>query len=157
MISKLFKLLFYIIFFVAIIAVFARYLFSISYLPVKIHSKYYKSSNLAIEGYDMVQYFKENDFKKGNDMFYVNWNDYNWLFKSSTNSNLFKAHPLNYAPQFGGYCSYMITKNIAYPCDPKVFYIYKRKLYLFSSESKKDAFIADIDNQIEKASLNWNK
>ncbi len=157
MIGKFFKFLFYGIFYLAVIAVFARYLFSISYLPVKIHSKYYKSSNLAIEGYDMVEYFKKNNSLKGNDMFYVKWNDYNWLFKSSTNSNLFKSSPLNYVPQFGGYCSYMISKNIAYPCDPKIFYIHKGKLYLFSSESKKAAFIADIDNLIEKASLNWNK
>lgn len=157
MIGRIFTILFYAIFFIAIAAIGARYTFSISYLPLKIHSKYYKSSNLVIEGYDVVNYFKGKESYKGNDMFYVNWDDYNWLFKSSTHSNLFKTSPKNYAPQFGVYCSYMIAKNIAYPCDPKIFHVYKGKLYLFSSESKKETFIADIDNQIEKASLNWNK
>ncbi|MBK7104731.1 MAG: YHS domain protein [Ignavibacteriae bacterium] len=157
MIGRIFSILFYTIFIIAIVVVAARYTFSVSYLPLKIHSKYYKTSNLAVEGYDMVFYFKEKDAYKGNDMFYINWDDFNWLFKSSTNSNLFKARPERYAPQFGGYCSYLVTKNIAYPCDPKIFHVYKGKLYLFSSESKKEAFISDIDNQIDKASLNWNK
>ncbi|MFZ1292348.1 MAG: YHS domain-containing (seleno)protein [Melioribacteraceae bacterium] len=156
MIGRIFTILFYTIFFVAIIAVAARYTFSVSYLPLNIHSKYYKTSNLAVEGYDMVFYFNEKDSYKGNDMFFVKWDDYNWLFKSSTNLNLFKAKPEKYAPQFGGYCSYLITKNIAYPPDPKIFQVYKGKVYLFSSESKKEAFVSDIDNFITKASTNWN-
>ncbi|MBK8944713.1 MAG: YHS domain protein [Ignavibacteriae bacterium] len=157
MFGKLFKYLFYLAFFAAIIIVIARFGFSVSYIPLKIHTKYFKQANIVLNGYDVIKYINEKKIQKGLSFYSLKWDEFNWLFSTSGNKKLFKSNPQKYIPQFGGYCGYLVTKNIAYPCDPKIFHVYKGKLYLFSSESKKEAFISDIDNQIAKASLNWNK
>ncbi len=155
MLGKLFKYIFYTSLLVAIIFVILRYSFSISYIPLKIHTKYYKENNLVLGGYDVVKYFSEKKPRKGLEFYFIKWDDFNWIFNNSGDMKTFNANPQKYAPQFGGYDSYWVTKNIAYPPDPNIFYIYRRKLYLFSSEKNKELFITDIEKSIADASLNW--
>jgi len=156
MFGKLFKYLFYTSLFVAFVFAILRYSFSISYIPLKIHAKYYKENNLVIDGYDVVKYFTEKKPKKGFEFYFLKWNDFNWVFNNSGDMKMFSANPQKYAPRYGGYDSYWVTKNIAYPADPNIFYIFRGKLYLFSSEENKELFTTDIKKSIAEASINWN-
>jgi hypothetical protein len=156
MFGKLFKYVFYTALFVAFVSAILRYSFSISYLPFKIHTKYYKANNLAIDGYDVVKYFTERKSQRGMEFYFLKWDEFNWIFNTSGDMKTFNSKPQKYVPQFGGYDCYWITKNIAYPPDPKIFHLYRGKLYLFSSEENKSLFISDIEKSIAEASLNWN-
>ncbi len=152
---KIIKNIFFTLFIIAALAISAGYLFGVSYIPLKMHNNYYKKANVALEGYDMVYYFKKKNANRGNEIFFYRWEDSNWFFNSSGNENLFKSSPEKYAPQFGGYCSYYASKNIAYPPNPTIWYIYKGKLYLFSNEENKQTVLSDWENYIAKANENW--
>ncbi|MCB0745146.1 MAG: YHS domain protein [Ignavibacteriae bacterium] len=155
MFGKIFQILFYGAILFGLAALVGRYGFGVSYIPMKMHSEYSTVSNIAIDGYDMVDYFAKKEADKGMQIFFTSWKEFNWLFNDDGNKKRFKASPEKYAPQFGGYCSYLVTKNIAYPPNPKVWHIYKKKLYLFSNEDRKQLFISDIDNNIANASEKW--
>lgn len=87
--------------------------------------------NVAIKGYDPVSYFTENKAVEGSAQFSYRWLGADWHFASAENRDLFKADPVKYAPQYGGYCADgvsfgTITTNI----DPKAWRIIDGKLYL---------------------------
>ena len=58
-------------------------------------------------------------------------------------------------PAFGGHCAMgLCNKKIGKGSD-KYLVDYKGERYLFSSESQRDEFIANIDKNIEKAKANY--
>ncbi len=108
--------------------------------------------NLAIEGYDAVAYFTEEQAVKGDGDFEFSWKGANWRFASAANLAAFQAEPERYAPQYGGYCAWAVSQNDTASIDPTQFTVYNGKLYLnynkkISSrwKSNKDAFIVDAD------------
>jgi YHS domain-containing protein len=149
------KLLFYtfvtILFFASVVAYF------LDILPISfgLHSKIYKSSSVAIDGYDIVNYFNKKDANKGDITFNYKLDNNNWFFISAANLKTFKANHAKYIPQFGGYCAYYISKGYTYPPDPNIWHIDKGKLYFFSDEEKKNQALADWENVLSDASLNW--
>ena len=86
--------------------------------------------NLAVEGYDTVAYFTENQPVKGKKEFQTEWRDANWRFASQEHLNLFQENPEKYAPQYGGYCAWAVSKNATASIDPAQFTIFNDKLYL---------------------------
>ncbi|BCH32531.1 hypothetical protein MesoLjLc_44610 [Mesorhizobium sp. L-8-10] len=87
--------------------------------------------NVAIKGYDPVSYFTQNEAVQGSPEFTYRWLGADWHFVSAENRDIFKADPVKYAPQYGGYCADgvsfgTITTNI----DPKAWRIIEGKLYL---------------------------
>lgn len=156
MFGKIFQILFYTAFIVGLSGFIARYSFDISYLPLNVHSRFPTSSNIALDGYDMIDYFSKKKAGKGMLMFSAKATDFNWLFTSPGNAKKFKANPEKFVPQFGGYCSYFISKNIAYPADPKIWHMYKGKLYFFSSEERRHKFVSEWSDYYPKAYSNWN-
>jgi YHS domain-containing protein len=92
---------------------------------IGIHSKYYTSSNIAMDGYDLTIYHIQKKANKGDVRFNYKYDDTNWFFTNSKNQKLFSSRPHKYLPQFGGYCTYMISKGYTYPPDMKVWHIDK--------------------------------
>ncbi|GAL19227.1 hypothetical protein JCM19235_2650 [Vibrio maritimus] len=66
----------------------------------------------AIRGYDPVAYFTEGKPVKGDSDYTYSWNDAEWYFSSQENLSLFTANPEKYAPQYGGYCAWAVSKAI---------------------------------------------
>jgi len=112
-------------------------------------------SNQAINGYDAVAYFTENKAIVGIEEHVYNWNNTMWYFSTKTNKDLFATNPEKYAPEYGGYCSFAISKGFTANSDPNTFEIINNKLFLFSDENIKSDWMSDQENNLNQCNLNW--
>jgi len=109
---------------------------------------------LAIKGYDVVAYLT-GTATKGNPQFAYRWNGAVWQFATAKNRDRFKKSPEKYAPQFGGYCAWAISRGYTADVDPEVFRIIDGKLYLIYSKSVEMRWEQDVQGNIAKAEANW--
>lgn len=114
-----------------------------------------KTGDLAVSGYDPVAYFS-GAATPGQPTFRTQWQGATWQFASAENKAIFEAAPENYAPQFGGFCSYASSKGFTAKVDPTAFRIEEGKLYLFNDAGMRDKWIAALpDGVIAKSRKNW--
>lgn len=109
----------------------------------------------AIKGYDPVAYFTEGKAVKGNDQFVFEWNDAKWYFASKQNVDLFRNNPAKYAPQYGGYCAYGLSKGYKAPTTEDAWTIDNGKLYLNYNLDVREEWNKDRKARIEQANKNW--
>ena len=110
-------------------------------------------SKKAVGGYDTVSYFSGNAPVKGSEEFQTQWRGAKWYFSSKENLDAFTANPVQYAPQYGGYCAWAVAaKKDLVKGDPNVYTLYNNKLYLNYNadvhknwETQKDQFILQAD------------
>ena len=88
-------------------------------------------NQVAVNGYDVVEYFVA-ETKKGNNTISYHYNGGNYYFSSEDNKKKFIAHPDIYLPQYGGFCAIAMGKGKAVNPSPKSFKIQEGKLYLFT-------------------------
>lgn len=69
------------------------------------------STDTAINGYDTVAYFTVGKPVKGLDNLATDWMGAKWKFSSQAHLDLFKAAPEKYAPQYGGYCAFGVSRG----------------------------------------------
>jgi YHS domain-containing protein len=67
---------------------------------------------------------------KGSAQFSYEWQGATWLFSSAENRDRFNAEPDRYAPQYGGFCAYAVSKGRTASIDPEAWKIVDGKLYL---------------------------
>jgi YHS domain-containing protein len=115
----------------------------------------FSKNNLAINGYDPVAYFTEAKALKGNDSFNIQWNHARWVFTSKANLDSFKVQPEKYAPQFGGYCAYGMSRGYKAPTEGEAWSIVEGKLYLNYNVDVRTIWSKDQVQFIEKAKTNW--
>jgi YHS domain-containing protein len=108
-------------------------------------------NNKAIYGYDTVAYFTENKPVEGADHITSEWRGAVWYFSSTENKALFDADQEKYAPQYGGYCAYAMSKGRFVGIDEEAFTIYKGKLYLNYSKGVAEDWSEDKDGFIKLA------
>lgn len=125
--------------------------YSVKAQAVAFHSK----DSVAINGYDPVAYFVQQEALPGSDQFQYTWSGSKWKFISQENLDKFKAHPTDYAPQYGGYCAYGASENHLSPTDPKAWTIVKGKLYLNYSSKVKGFWVKDSLARIQTANGYW--
>jgi YHS domain-containing protein len=87
-------------------------------------------TGVAIRGYDPVAYFMQGKPVKGLDSLVYEWQGAKWKFANSADLEAFKANPLKYAPQYGGYCAYGVANDNLVSIEPDKFTILDGKLYL---------------------------
>lgn len=154
-IGKLFKISFYSIITIFFFGSITAYYMDIIPTSFGIHSKIYKSSNVAMDGYDIVNYYTHKTANKGDVTFNYKLGEDNWFFISASNKRSFQAKPQRYYPQFGGYCAYTMSFGFTHPPDPKSWRMYNGKLYFFKDEEAKNLAIADWKNVLKSANLHW--
>jgi YHS domain-containing protein len=115
----------------------------------------FSKDGYAIRGYDAVSYFTESKPVKGLPQFSLDWNGATWLFASSEHRELFKSNPSKYAPQYGGYCAYGLSRGYKAPTEANAFSIVNGKLYLNYNLDVRTEWNKDQKNYIEKADKNW--
>ena len=115
----------------------------------------YKDGGLAIRGYDPVAYFTQQKPVKGSPQFSYAWMGATWLFSSAMNRDQFAVDPARYAPQYGGYCSYAVSKGHTASIDPEAWRIVDGKLYLNYSKGVQKTWAEDVSGNIQKADQNW--
>ena len=111
--------------------------------------------NLAIRGYDPVAYFTEGEPVKGHKEFTLGWQGADWRFASDENRDLFAAEPTKYAPQYGGYCAWAVSRNYTAPTDPDAFTLVNGKLYLNYNKKVMEQWLEERDANIDSADENW--
>ena len=119
------------------------------------HDTTFQNDGVAIDGYDAVAYFDQNEAKKGKEEYKMTWNEATWYFPSSENLELFKNNPKYYAPAYGGHCSFAAGKGFAVQSDPKIWSINNTQLLLYSNEEVKTEGLENIDELIANANKNW--
>lgn len=118
-------------------------------------SAVFEKSDKAIRGYDPVAYFTESRPVKGSEDFVYTWNNAAWYFSSQKNLDLFKANPVKYAPQYGGYCAYGLSRGYKASTVPEAWTIDNGKLYLNYSLSVRSDWDRNRKERIEKADSYW--
>ena len=109
----------------------------------------------AIRGYDPVAYHLEQKPVKGKKEITFDYNGATWRFSSEANLELFRADPERYAPVYGGYCAFGMSRGYAVDTDPRAFTIVDGKLYLNHNLSVRRTWSKDIPGNIAKADANW--
>jgi hypothetical protein len=110
---------------------------------------------LAIKGYDPVAYAVAASATKGRPEFAQEWNGAKWWFASAANRDRFAQDPGRYAPQFGGYCSWAVSRGYTADIDPEAWRIVGGKLYLNYSKRVQRLWEQDIAGNIAKGTANW--
>ncbi|WP_432277240.1 YHS domain-containing (seleno)protein [Glaciecola petra] len=112
-------------------------------------------NNKAIYGYDTVAYFTQNKPVKGDESITSQWRGADWYFSSASNKALFDANPEKYAPQYGGYCAYAMSKGRFVGVDEEAFTILEGKLYLNYSKSVREDWLEDTSGFIKLADAEY--
>jgi hypothetical protein len=111
--------------------------------------------DLAIRGYDPVAYVVAGTATKGTSKFEYRWKDAVWRFASAANRARFIKDPERYAPQFGGYCAWAISRGYMADADPETWRVVDGRLYLIYSKAVERRWEQDIEGNIAKARANW--
>jgi YHS domain-containing protein len=109
----------------------------------------------AVRGFDTVAYFVAQNAVQGEGKYEYAWNGAKWLFSSQENMEKFKQNPEAYAPQFGGYCSYAVSRGYTADADPTAWKIVDGKLYLNYNQGAKEAWEEDQEKSIKDGQKNW--
>ncbi len=115
----------------------------------------FSNGGFAINGYDPVAYFTERKPVIGTDDHTLTWNDATWRFASAENLATFEADPETYAPQYGGYCAYAVSRNYTASTDPDAWTIHGDKLYLNYNKIVRSLWSVNIEGNIQKGDDNW--
>ncbi len=118
-------------------------------------SEVFTTGEGAIQGYDAVAYFTVSKAVKGSKEFTYTYDGESWYFASAENLKTFKAAPEKYAPQFGGYCAYGMSRGYKAKTDPEAWTIVDDKLYLNYNLDVRKIWNEKQAELIDKANQNW--
>ncbi len=113
------------------------------------------SRGIAINGFDPVAYFTQGAPVEGVEEHSAMWKRSRWYFSSAENRALFVADPEKYAPQYGGYCAFAVSRGYTAPTVPEAWTVTDGKLYLNFSLGVRDIWSRDMQGNIVKADANW--
>lgn len=113
------------------------------------------AAGLAIKGYDPVAYFLSGGPLLGSTAYQYTWQGATWQFSSLKHLELFKAAPEDYAPQYGGYCAYAVSRGSTADIDPDAWSIVNNKLYLNLDKKVQNIWQAEQDANISRADHIW--
>ena len=112
-------------------------------------------NDLAIQGYDPVAYFTQEKPTIGSNDFTATYKNAIYLFSSEQNRDLFRASPAKYAPQFGGFCAYGVTKGRKFDTDPTAWRVVDGKLYLNLNKDVQKVWLENVPGYITNANQTW--
>ena len=115
----------------------------------------FAESDVAIRGADPVAYFTHGAPRIGSPEHMIMWRGTTWHFESAENRAMFESDPSKYAPQFGGYCAYAMSKGYIASTVPEAWTIHEGKLYLNYSTNVRQIWTQDIPGNITKAQAHW--
>ncbi|GLQ34624.1 hypothetical protein GCM10007939_09070 [Amylibacter marinus] len=116
---------------------------------------YVGNNGFAINGFDAVAYFTQSDHVMGDEAHQTSYNGATFLFSSAQNKSTFEADPEKYAPQYGGYCAFAVSKGAIAKSDPDAWTIVDGKLYMNFDLQVRHRWRQDIPGNIAKADKNW--
>jgi YHS domain-containing protein len=118
-------------------------------------SKHHVQVKVMLKGYDPVAYFKQGKAVRGKRSISSTYNGVTYFFASESDKTDFDKSPEKFKPQYGGFCANSMSKGRRADIDPKVFRVYKDKLYVCRTPAALEEFSANLDTNISKADKNW--
>ena len=110
---------------------------------------------LAVGGYDVVAYFTEGKPAAGQAAHEATWNGARWRFASAEHRERFLKEPERFAPRYGGYCAYAVSRGYTAPVAPEAWRIVDGRLYLNYSKDVQKLWERRIPENIKKADTHW--
>jgi len=126
----------------------------ISPISLKFWGEINNSAGVAVQGYDVVNYHVNNDAIKGKPEYQVVWHNVKWNFANEDNKQFFLQTPEKYAPQYGGYCSFAVSKGVTANSDAQVWLVKNSKLYLFMDGDVKAQWLQE--EGVIASDRNWH-
>ena len=115
------------------------------------------SKGVGLRGYDPVAYFTVGAPTEGRAEFTAGHAGVTYQFTSAANRDMFKANPVKYAPQYGGFCAMGTALEKKFDGDPAAWYITDDKLYLNLNKSVQKKWLEDVPGNNTKADGIWPK
>lgn len=115
----------------------------------------FKTDGVAIGGYDVVAYFEDSKAVEGSKEHAHTWNGATWHFVSDEHRAAFAKAPETYAPQYGGYCAFGVSRGYAVKVDPTAWKVVDGRLYLNYNHDVQKEWAKDPAGYITKADANW--
>ncbi len=119
-------------------------------------SEVFCTNGIAIKGYDPVAFFKESKPVMGRETLSYQWKGATWLFSTKENLDAFKAAPVKYAPQYGGYCAYGAAQGHKASTEINTWTISGDKLYFNYDQEVRGMWMKNQKADINKANANWD-
>lgn len=113
---------------------------------------------IVLQGYDPVAYFTDGKPLKGDPQHSYDFDEGRYYFASAQHREMFAADPDRYAPQFGGYCTGSMSRNIRAEGDPNAWVIRDGRLYVFGTTKVFDVMAKEPDyfeKRLPSATRNW--
>ena len=117
----------------------------------------FETAGVAIAGYDPVAYFTYSKPVEGSKEHTFDWKGASWRFASAEHRAAFAKNPDRYAPQYGGYCAFGVSRGYAVKVDPTAWKIVDGKLYLNYDHDVQAEWSKDAAGYIRKADVHWPK
>lgn len=117
----------------------------------------FAADGVAINGYDPVAYFTDAKPVEGQTSITATHDGATWRFANEGNKAMFLAEPAKFAPQYGGYCAYAVSKGYTAKTDPDAWTVHDGKLYLNFNRAVRAIWARDIPGNIVKGDANWPK
>lgn len=115
----------------------------------------YSDNGIAIRGADPVAFFTDGAPVQGNADHALMWEGTTWHFANMANMEAFMADPTAYAPQYGGYCAFALSKGSLASSVPEAWTIHEGKLFLNYSVNVRQVWSEDIPGNITLAEGYW--
>ena len=115
----------------------------------------YAPGGVALGGYDVVAYFTEGHAVMGSETHEIMWHGAVWRFATPEALMEFEMNPAAYAPQYGGYCAYAVSRGTVASSSPEVFVVRDGKLYLNHNREVMALWETDVAGNIARADSRW--
>ncbi|MCR9125989.1 MAG: YHS domain protein [Rhodobacteraceae bacterium] len=110
---------------------------------------------LAIRGYDAVAYHRSGGPLRGEARHAVMWRGAEWRFASAAHRAAFETDPVGFAPRFGGYCAWAVSRNYTASTAPEAWTLHEGALFLNHSLSVRARWSRDIPGNVARGEGNW--
>ena len=111
-------------------------------------------NDTAVEGYDVVTFFSGKP-QDGKAEFSASYKGADWYFFNQGNRDLFLTNPEQFAPQYGGYCAWAVSKGKLAPGRADHFHVEDGKLYMNYNARIQRRWLKGKANFIESANSRW--
>ncbi len=116
------------------------------------------ASGIALHGFDPISYFGAGEAAAGDPEISYQWKDATWQFSSEANKARFIESPDRYAPQFGGFCAFAVSKGFTADPSPDAWHIVDDKLFVFADTNVRDQWVTALpDGSLVQSEKQWRK
>jgi YHS domain-containing protein len=113
------------------------------------------SHGLILDGYDAVAFFTDHHPVKGDAKFQSMHEGAKYYFASAEHKAVFDAAPSKYAPQFGAFCAYAVSRGRTAPISVDTFSIVDGRLLLQHNAKAVRLWNEAVPQNLARADKYW--